>query len=320
VLKIKDYNTKLSSGLAALVGIGFLLALFSGAMLYRYWVSFSTLGSFLSSLILLGCVVSFLSALVLLPEPTDALCTSFIWLLGLGFVLVYGCLFIKTWALYKVWRNAVRYQKASLTPVYILKCLGAAVILEVIFLAIWTAIDPPKVHLMKTVDNTAEYQCNTKHITFWIIFLVVKGAWLIFGAVLSVLTRNIAKEYNESSSIAYAIYNNVLLGAIAIPLALLLEEVPGGRLVVIIVIICLAFSFTMVVVFFRIWHNILLPEKIVMNNSEMRSKRNTASSTGMSTGRSSGTSVDRSRDSKGSPTMSIKATESRDSGSTDAAV
>lgn len=72
-------------------------------------------------------------------------------------------------------------------------------------MAIWTAIDPPTVHLMKTVDNTAEYQCNTDNITFWVIFLVAKGAWLIFGAVLSVLTRNIAKEYNESSSIAYAV-------------------------------------------------------------------------------------------------------------------
>jgi hypothetical protein len=36
------------------------------------------------------CVLSLLSAVVLLPDPTDALCTSFIWLLGIGFVLTYG--------------------------------------------------------------------------------------------------------------------------------------------------------------------------------------------------------------------------------------
>lgn len=48
----------------------------------------------------------------------------------------------------------------------------------------------------------------------------------------------------------------------------------------------------------------MLPEKIVMSNSEMR-KRNTASSTARSS-----TSVDRSRDSKGSPTMSGKGSDS----------
>lgn len=43
-----------------------------------------------------------------------------------------SCLFIKTWALYQVWRNAVRYQKANLTPLYIIKCLCLAVTVEIV--------------------------------------------------------------------------------------------------------------------------------------------------------------------------------------------
>jgi hypothetical protein len=55
------------------------------------------------------------------------------------------------------------------------------------------------------VDNTYQLQCVTHHPTFWAIFASTKGAWLIFGAVLSVLTRHVAREYNESKSIAYAV-------------------------------------------------------------------------------------------------------------------
>lgn len=55
------------------------------------------------------------------------------------------------------------------------------------------------------VDNTYQPQCSSKHITFWAIFLGTKGLWLLFGAVLSILTRNVAKEYSESKSIAYAV-------------------------------------------------------------------------------------------------------------------
>lgn len=56
------------------------------------------------------------------------------------------------------------------------------------------------------VDDTLMAQCDDSTPAFWIIFLTVKGVWLIFGAVLSVLTRNIVKEYNESKSIGYAVW------------------------------------------------------------------------------------------------------------------
>jgi len=279
----------LAGGLAAIVSVGLLIGLFSGGMLGIYWGSFSILGSFLSSMILLGCMSAFTSALVLLPEPTDALCVAFPWLLGIGFVLVYGCLFIKTWALYKVWMNAIHYQKTALTPGYIMRCLGLALLVEIVFLIIWTVIDPPKAVLVEVVNHKLERQCDSEHVTFWVIFLVVKGVWLIFGAVLSILTRNIVKEYNESSSIAYAIYNNILLGAIAIPLAVLIKEVPGGRLTVEVVIITIAFTFTLVMVFFKIWHSIILPDKIHLQKMESGKKTGSGSGSGSIKSRNSAT-------------------------------
>lgn len=55
------------------------------------------------------------------------------------------------------------------------------------------------------VDHTLQGHCHSEHPTFWIIFLVVKGLWLLFGAVISVLTRSVIKEYSDFSAVAYAV-------------------------------------------------------------------------------------------------------------------
>lgn len=254
---IREYSPSLAGGVGVIAAVGLIIALFSFFMLVLYWDSFSEPGRFFSSVVLLGCFLAFISALLLLPRPTDSLCAAFPWLLGVGFVLVYGCLFIKTWALFQVWTNAIPYSMSTLSPAYITKVLGVAMIGEVIFLSVWTAVEPPKAYLVNVINNSQEWQCDVEHSTFWVIFLVAKVFWLIFGSVLSILTRNVVKEYNESPSYAYAIYNNLVLATIVIPLVILLKETPGGRIVVEVVVITTAFSFTLVVISFKNWHHIL---------------------------------------------------------------
>jgi gamma-aminobutyric acid type B receptor len=287
-LTLRNFNSALSGGISALICAGAAILLFAIIMLAMFWNSFSTLGSFLSSVLITGILMGFASAAVLLPKPTNELCVAFPWLLGVAFVLVYGCLFIKTWALYRVWSKAVKYQRTNLTPGYIVKCLSLGLSVEIVFLIIWTVVDPPRASNVTVVNNTLERQCDTDHPTFWIIFLAAKGVWLVFGAVLSILTRNIAKENNESTTIAYAIYNITLLLAIAIPLAMLLNEVPGGRLVIEVVVIVMAFTFTMIVVFFGIWHRIILPEKVTsLSDVKHASKHTTDSSSATKSAKSS---------------------------------
>ncbi len=120
-------------------------------------------------------------------------------------------------------------------------------------------------------NGSLQVQCKCKSLIFWVIFLVAKCIWLIFGAVLSILTRNVMKEYNESRSIAYAvsllschfpsllfyhnkkIYNIVALALVATPLVAVLEKVPSGVLIIEVTVILLAFTFTVVVLFFENW-------------------------------------------------------------------
>ena len=86
-------------------------------------------------------------------------------------ILVFRCLFIKTWTLYKVYRSAEQLKKTTLTPMYIIKGIGLYLVVELVsytpslvpiynllqfiiiyslmhiylILIIWTAVDRPGV-------------------------------------------------------------------------------------------------------------------------------------------------------------------------------
>jgi len=218
---------------------------------------------------------SYTSTITLLPKPTNTLCAIFPWLLGYGFNLVYGCLFLKTWVLYRVFRSAAKFQKTFVTPLYILKLICIFLSIESIILICWTIIDPLSVQPVEMLDKSIQYQCKSKSILFWIIFLVYKGVWLLFGAILSFLTRDVATEYNESKSIAYAIYNDIVLCIVAIPLAIALEQIPSGVLIIEIAVILLAFTFTLFILFFDIWYKIFFADSLVAQaTNALNSSRN----------------------------------------------
>lgn len=121
----------------------------------------------------------------------------------------YSCLFIKTWALYKVWRSAEKFQKTNLTPAYILRLIGAYMLVEIVILVVWSIVDRPKAEYhsifkifvnnyfcwnyrsipsylspppclfvfwlkIEMVDDSYQLMCKTKSSTFWIIFVAVK--------------------------------------------------------------------------------------------------------------------------------------------------
>lgn len=252
-LNLKDIIPAISIAIGVITGLAALVAIFAAVVLGLYWENFRKHGSFYCAVIILGVFMSYMAVLVLLPVPTPALCMLFPWFLGIGFTLVYGCLFIKTWALYKVYRSAEQLKKTSLTPASIIKGIAFYLAFEVLILVIWTIIDRPGVEYKRMMDNTLMLQCSSKHPTFWIIFGALKSVWLVFGALLSVLTRNIAKEYSESKSIAYATYNIIALTVIGIPLAIALGKYPGGLTIIESCVILIAFTFTMCSLFFGVW-------------------------------------------------------------------
>jgi len=250
------HNKSVATGFGVVIGLCAALAAAVAVILVFRWADFVYYSPFYCSIIILGVFISFVATATVLPYPTDNLCIAFPWLLGIAFNLVYGCLFIKTWVLYSIFHKASKLQRTNLTPFYILKVLSVFLGIEIVFLIIWTVVDPPKAGYADLLDNRQEWQCVNHTSVFWIIFLSFKGAWLIFGAGMAFLSRNIAKEYNESKSIAYAIYNDIVLLIVAVPLAIVLKDQRSGIVIVEAAAVLLTFTFTLIILFTPIIYQI----------------------------------------------------------------
>eukprot|EP00026_Physarum_polycephalum_P010194 Phypoly_transcript_10347.p1 GENE.Phypoly_transcript_10347~~Phypoly_transcript_10347.p1 ORF type:complete len:388 (+),score=30.88 Phypoly_transcript_10347:1-1164(+) len=252
VTPIVKHSRALSIVLGVITGICICVALAALVLLIVKRELFRKQGIVYCALILLGVLCTFAAALTTLPTPTNHLCMAFPWLLGLGFTLVFGCLFIKTWVLLLIFRSAEKLQKMkslTLTVAYIARLIISAVLIEVIFLIIWTTVDPPKAELRLTLEHNLQLMCTRTNPAFWAVFIGYKGLWLVAGVVVSFMTRNIREDYNESKNIVLAIYNCFVIMVVAVILAFILPNVPAAIVLIQVVAILVAFTFSLVVLF-----------------------------------------------------------------------
>jgi len=66
---------------------------------------------------------------------------------------------------------------------------------------------------------------------------------------------------HDDKSLTFAIYNNMGLFIIGIPVGVALSSVAGGTLIIKVVLVLLSFTFTMVILFFDIWYNIFFAHR-----------------------------------------------------------
>eukprot|EP00026_Physarum_polycephalum_P007190 Phypoly_transcript_07247.p1 GENE.Phypoly_transcript_07247~~Phypoly_transcript_07247.p1 ORF type:complete len:496 (+),score=26.67 Phypoly_transcript_07247:110-1597(+) len=290
------YSPPIGIGLGIVVGICILLAIWAEIVLIVKRQHFARQGPFYCGIINFGVIIGYISAVLVLVRQTDILCIAFPWVLGIAFNLVYGCLFIKTWVIYGMFRRAAQLKKVSVDPFYILKLLAVFLTIEIIFLVIWTILDPPKVYHLRidgtNVNSPYEIQCRNKQDTFWIIFVAGKGIWLLTGGVLCFLMRKVTKEYNKSKVIAYSIYNNVLIILLAVPLCAILQNVKYAMMVVKVVGIICSFSFILFTLNFSVWYKIFYAKfDIVAGMLKIKPEHNSSTTTPSTTGAASTYSV-----------------------------
>jgi len=272
--EIIAYSHPIANGLGTIVGICTVIDVFALFVIIFKKGFFLRHGAFYCGVITVGVFLSYMAAFISLQRPTDHLCLLFPWLLCISFTLVYGCLFIKTWVVYGIFRRAAKLQRGSIQPFYILKVLSIFLLIEVIILIAWTFVDPPKKFKLK-VDfesiPTFEIQCRSKTNIFWYIFLGHKGAWLIFGSILCFISRSMADEYNKSKTIGYAIYNNVMILILGVSLGFVLRDDKFALMVVTVSVIVLSFTFTLLVLNLSIWFEIFYAQFDVVGQARKAS-------------------------------------------------
>lgn len=205
-------------------------------------------------IIILSSIVGFASTYAWYGKPHPVACGFQPWLLGLAVVSMVAALLVKTFRLWRIFRvkfSREVYSDASLFILYILMCAPA-----VLILIIWTIVSTPTAKMDDRGDDD-HWVCATGGFTgypgglvFFFIYVGWTGGLLLFGAFLSIVTRNIPSFFNESKLVAISIYNLGFLSVVVIPVFLVLQEFnPFAAWIIRTVAILYAFAATLVLQF-----------------------------------------------------------------------
>jgi 7 transmembrane sweet-taste receptor of 3 GCPR len=165
-------------------------------------------GSFLVSV---GAILSSLPA-------KDGTCSSVIWFVHVGYTLVLVPLIVKVAAVNRMMSAARSLRRVTIKRSELYKAVGAFSLLIIIYLAVWSALDPPRqtveYSLSEDVTPSGErivytsYFCSVQHEGWPIAAETWTGILLVCASVLAFQTRNTIQTFNESRTLAFFTYSH----------------------------------------------------------------------------------------------------------------
>ena len=208
----------------AVIGLIGVLAALTLIVLYRAHPVMKSASVWFLFTSIAGVGLLFIALILLMSSVTSATCAAFNWMLNMGFMLTFAPLFAKTWRIYRIFgRKKLSVVKVSNRKLAAM--VSALVLIDIILMSIWQAVSPlgPKLTVVTSGSPPVDHdytQCSVSGdgLTFLIIEAVSKGALLLYGALLAFSTRRVSDNFNESQSIAWAIYNVVFSVGIVTPI------------------------------------------------------------------------------------------------------
>ncbi|CAN0051561.1 unnamed protein product, partial [Heterosigma akashiwo] len=166
-----------------------------------------------------GCAALCLTNITVLGAHNTALCMLRPWALHIPMTFAFACLFAKVWRVHKILGNA-KLKKMKIATSKLMRIVGMILGFELIILTLETAIDPQKAvaeTVVETLYEYTSYSCKSSGAGSYFTALIwtFEGAMLIYGCYLAFVTRNYDRHLAEGQYIALAIYNMVLLAAVA---------------------------------------------------------------------------------------------------------
>jgi hypothetical protein len=208
------YDEPWFSAFYALGGLSILLVIMVSVTTYRYrntWV-FVVAQPFFLALILSGFLMTSVSAIFFLLEPSKSSCVSTAWFVSLGFTLQLVPLLVKIAAITRIDSSAKKMKRVLVKPKTMIAAVASVVGVVLVYLIVWTIVDPPTLVEDRVVspvdDRVIEVAENCDSQSYY--WLVVCHAWeallLICATVLAVQSRNVAQQLNESKSLGVMVY------------------------------------------------------------------------------------------------------------------
>jgi hypothetical protein len=222
---------KLSSGLIAFGGvisiIGALISVFFFFLVLIKREYFKYQAPIFCSMIIIGTLLGHASVWSFMAEFSDASCTINVWLINLSFVLVFACLALKTWRMWRVVGNK-KLKVSVVTIADVMKMVGLFLFVELVLLILWTIFDRPQALVVR--DSVFGIEASTYHLVckhpvgfFWYISIAYKATLLLLGVFLTVKVRRLPPIFNDARQVGISIYVAAFTLVILIVVSVVLE-------------------------------------------------------------------------------------------------
>jgi len=197
---------------------------------YRTSAPFSAASPLFLALFLFGSIILYIAILFWTLNTSEGQCHLRIWFFALGFAIMFGALFSKTFRVYRVITVAAeKLKKISFPNTELLFIFGVVVVIEVILLVLWSSVGQPKAYRISPIQYRPMYdfyECSFTNKDS--IFLGILSTYNILlccvGIYCSIRIWNIPYQfYNESKSIGFSMYNMFFFLVIIYILQLVIE-------------------------------------------------------------------------------------------------
>ncbi|OWF36093.1 probable G-protein coupled receptor 156 [Mizuhopecten yessoensis] len=200
-----------------------------------------------------------------LYSKTTVICQMRLWLVTFGITMLFGPMFVKSWRVYQIFKNAgvkrviIRDRKLMLAIVSLL-------IIDAVLLSLWQGVDPPISHpvtiaIQSSTDIrrnfSAHYtyvyvqECNSGKTEVWVsLMLVWKAIVMAAGLFLAWRTKHIMlPAMRDSACIVISVLATMFLTSHTLMLTSSLRHIPDAVYVINIVLTTMVASLVQIAVF-----------------------------------------------------------------------
>ena len=203
-------------------GVAILYVLVAAFMVYKYSASkvFVYAQVPFVFLVLFGIFLVACGSIFVALVPQDPVCVTQKWFITLGYTLELVPLLVKIAAINRVVAATRRMKRVRISMQSLCLTVVALVVAVVLFMTIWTVVDPPMRHedrYLKDVDVVATAIVCASNSALWdMMALCWNGILILCATVLAFQSRNVKEEFNDSQSLGTMIYSHFVFAVLRV--------------------------------------------------------------------------------------------------------
>jgi len=163
---------------------------------------------------LFGFLLLALGAGLITADPTLGTCTASSWLVNVGYTLSLTPLLVKIYAINKISYKSRKVRRVTMNVVNLYVCVGATVGIVIVYLIVWTSLDPltlqTEIELQNKNEITVYEKCGSYSQVWELLSFVWRFILLLVCAVLAIQSRQVVRQFNDAVYVATMCYSRFI--------------------------------------------------------------------------------------------------------------